>query len=112
MRRTILVFASLSITLFVTISTSQAEICKGLVQAVGSKSPVKAQAMTSSGQQWKVKVRATYGAAFAIWQNAKRQRVMCYNVAAPSAPPMHQCKAMARPCGTLTINPDLNGALD
>ena len=98
------VLVALAIAATATAAPASAKpMCGQLTLATGTPAAgpgAKGTAITA----WSSSVSATYGAAFAIWANARRQAFNCVDVTPrqlPGSPPLvkiYRCTAAGEPC--------------
>jgi uncharacterized protein (DUF2384 family) len=93
-------------------STVFADSCLDPVQAVGQKSAIQEKARGLSVAAWKRKVIDSHGVGYASWSSAKGQRVVCFSTSTTKSTLIYQCKARARPCAKLYLQPGLNDQLE
>jgi uncharacterized protein (DUF2384 family) len=89
-----------------------ADSCLDPVQAAGQKSAIQEKARGLSIAAWKRKVIESHGASYASWSSAKGQRVACFSTSTTKSTLIYQCKARARPCAKLILQPGLNDKLE
>lgn len=89
-----------------------ADSCLDPMQAAGQQSAIWEKARGLSIAAWKHKVSSSHGARYASWSSAKGQRVVCFSTSTTKSTLIYQCKARARPCAKVFLEPGLKEQLE